>query len=191
MVKGLPRPDNHGVGLQPISGHRRARTLLALACVAACLGVTPPAHAVAARSPLPSAVTRVAPTSPTKATIKSNTKESRLAAKINQTRTDGHLRPYRVSPSLSAVAERQAHAMATQQRLFHNPSLTTDVRNWRAVGENVAYTSRSVAHAHAMFLASPPHRENVLSSTFTEIGLGVVKDRYGTLWVVEVFRAQA
>lgn len=173
-----------------MSARRSAAALVGLACACAYLGVAAPAHAVSVGAPLPTAAAHVVPTSQAKSSAKLKAKETRLAAKINRSRADDQLPPYRVSMSLSAVAERQAHAMADQRRLFHNPNLTTDVRNWRAIGENVAYTSRSVSNAHAMFLASPPHRANVLSSTFTQVGLGVVKDRYGTLWVVEVFRTR-
>ncbi len=80
--------------------------------------------------------------------------------------------------------------MAAQQRLFHNPDLTTDVKGWRSVGENVAYNS-SVTRAHTLLMGSPPHRANLLSTGFTQIGLGVVKDSRGTVWVVQVFRTPA
>jgi uncharacterized protein YkwD len=117
-------------------------------------------------------------------------RETRLAALVNRARANHDRKPYKVSLSLSKVAEGQARAMADQQRLFHNPRLTTEVHNWRAIGENVAYTS-TVARAHALLMGSAPHRRNLLSSTFRQIGVGVVKDSHGTVWVVEVFRKRA
>ncbi len=117
-------------------------------------------------------------------------RETRLAALVNRARTKHGLKPYKVSLSLSKVAEGQARDMADQQRLFHNPRLTTEVHNWRAIGENVAYTS-TVSGAHALLMGSAPHRANLLSSTFRQVGVGVVKDSHGTVWVVEVFRKRA
>ena len=106
---------------------------------------------------------------------------------MNLSRTQRGLRPYAVSSALSVVAQQQAQRMASQQRLFHNPNLTTDVHSWHALGENVAYTS-SVSRAHTLLMNSPPHRANLLSRTFTQVGVGVVKDSHRTVWVVEVFR---
>ncbi len=115
------------------------------------------------------------------------TREQRLARLVNSERTTRGLKAYVVSASLSAIAEDQAHRMSRQQKLFHNPNLTTDVHNWRAVGENVAYTS-TVWRAHTLLMNSPGHRANILSTTFSQVGLGVAKDSRGTVWVVQVFR---
>ena len=37
-------------------------------------------------------------------------------------------------------------------------------------------------------MASAPHRANILSATYTQVGVGVAVDRHGTLWVSEIFR---
>ena len=118
------------------------------------------------------------------------TREQTLARLVNSERTKRGLKAYAVSASLSAIAEDQAHRMSRQQKLFHNPNLTTEVRSWRAVGENVAYTS-TVSRAHTLLMNSPGHRANILSTTFTQVGLGVAKDARGTVWVVQVFRKPA
>lgn len=115
------------------------------------------------------------------------TREQRLAQRVNHARTNADRKPYRVVSTLSAVAEKQARRMATKQTLYHNPHLTTDVHQWVAIGENVAYAS-SVKAAHRLLMNSPPHRANLLSRTFTQVGLGVVKDGHGRYWVCEVFR---
>jgi uncharacterized protein YkwD len=126
----------------------------------------------------------------TVASAPAETRQERLAHFVNRARTTRGLRAYTVSSSLSAVAQQQAQRMAHKQQLFHNPNLTTDVHSWRAVGENVAYTS-SLSRAHTLLMHSPPHRANLLSKAFTQVGVGVVKDSHGTVWVVEVFRKPA
>ncbi len=126
-------------------------------------------------------------TSTTKPLAATSSREQRLATLVNGERLQRSLRPYAVSKALSSIAKTQARAMAEQQRLFHNPTLSSDVKRWRALGENVAYTS-TVKRAHTLLMNSPTHRSNLLNETFTQIGLGVVKDAYGTVWVVQVFR---
>ena len=76
--------------------------------------------------------------------------------------------------------------MAAANRLYHNPNLATDVKNYAWAGENVGYGPDLVT-LHQAFMNSPEHRANILSTRFTEIGIAVVaKD--GVLWVAEVFR---
>ena len=76
--------------------------------------------------------------------------------------------------------------MAASQKLYHNPSLATAVKNWSWVGENVGY-GPSVASLQSAFMASPGHRANILDHQFTQVGVGAVTVN-GTIWVSVVFR---
>lgn len=129
-------------------------------------------------------------TSATLSASSTPTREQRLAGFINKSRKDNGLHGYRVSATLSAVAEKQARWMASHQSLQHNPSLTSDVKGWVAIGENVAY-SYTTKNAHSALMHSPPHRANLLSKSFTQVGVGVVLDSHGRVWVCEVFRRPA
>ncbi len=93
---------------------------------------------------------------------------------------------YEVAPDLVDVARRHAEEMARQDRLFHNPRLARDVRNWESVGENVG-TGESVADIHRAFMESSTHRSEILNRRFTQVGVGVV-ERDGLIWVAQVFR---
>jgi uncharacterized protein YkwD len=55
-----------------------------------------------------------------------------------------------------------------------------------SAGENIA-RSRSVQHSNAAFLSSEGHRRNMLSSTYTHVGIGVVTDTRGFVTVTEIF----
>lgn len=88
---------------------------------------------------------------------------------------------------LAAVARRHAERMAAQKHLHHNPRLADEVENWDAVGENVG-RGPSVEEIHQAFMNSPSHRGEILSTTFTEIGVGVAVSDDGEIWVAEVFR---
>jgi uncharacterized protein YkwD len=107
---------------------------------------------------------------------------------LNGERARNHLRPLRISPKLSRAARRHSHAMA-RRHFFSHTSLggasfvdrirrtgyLSNVRSWR-VGENIAYgsggrsTPRSIGTA---WMNSPPHRANILSSSFRSIGIGI------------------
>lgn len=96
------------------------------------------------------------------------------------------LADYEVAPDLVDVARRHAEEMARQDRLFHNPRLARDVKNWESVGENVG-TGESVADIHRAFMESSTHRSEILNRRFTQVGVGVV-ERDGLVWVAQVFR---
>lgn len=76
--------------------------------------------------------------------------------------------------------------MADDGRLSHNPDLGNAVGGWQAIGEVVGYDI-SVDAIHRAFTASPAHRAKILSSTYTEMGVGVER-RGERFWVTEVYR---
>ena len=93
--------------------------------------------------------------------------------------------------TLTNKAEAWARHMASTGRLEHS-TLTSGLSGlrWTALGENVAYsppTSNTLLTIHNMFASSSGHRANLLSRTFTHMGVGVAKDAAGRIWVVEVF----
>ena len=76
--------------------------------------------------------------------------------------------------------------MAGRSTLYHNPDLTSDVKNWRWVGENVGYGPDALT-VHVAFMNSPAHKANILDRDYTEVGIGAVTVD-GRVWVAEVFR---
>lgn len=117
----------------------------------------------------------------------STSDEADFLSRINDARAANGLPRYAVSGDLTGVARSHSQEMARRQRLYHNPSLTTDVHNWQAVGENVG-EGPTVADIHQAFMNSSPHRSNILDHDFTEVGIGVSVDSNGTIWVTEDFR---
>ncbi|HUP87060.1 MAG TPA: CAP domain-containing protein [Acidimicrobiales bacterium] len=114
--------------------------------------------------------------------------EDGFVSRVADERDGADLPGYSIASDLVDVARRHAVEMQSQQRLFHNPSLASDVSGWDAVGENVG-RGLSVEDIHRALMASPSHRENILSPRFTQIGVGVVVDEDdGELWMVQVFR---
>jgi hypothetical protein len=124
---------------------------------------------------------------PTSAFASNSTMEQQFIAKMNAAREANGQRPYAVSSDLTSVARSHSNSMASKQSLYHNPSLTSDVRNWRAVGENVG-EGPTVGDIHTAFMNSPEHRSNILDHDFTQVGVGVSVDSNGVVWVTEDFR---
>jgi uncharacterized protein YkwD len=56
------------------------------------------------------------------------------------------------------------------------------------VGENVAHAA-SVLLAHRALYESPSHRANLLQGAFDRLGVAVLRDADGSVWVDEIFTA--
>jgi uncharacterized protein YkwD len=124
---------------------------------------------------------------PTAALASTTTMESQFVAKMNAAREANGQRPYTVSYDLTSIARQHSAAMASKGQLYHNPSLTSEVQNWQAVGENVG-DGPTVDDIHTAFMHSPEHRANILDHDFTQVGVGVSVDSSGQVWVTEDFR---
>jgi uncharacterized protein YkwD len=165
----------------------RALAPLVLAPVAAvAVGLAPAAAATSTASSASSASSASGASSASRASSTGGD-EAAFVAKTNATRQAHGLRPYAVAADLVAVARRQSARMAAQQRLYHNPNLASDVQHWQTAGENVGMGG-DVDSVQQAFLNSPAHRANILARDFTEVGVGVVRDGRGALWVTAVFR---
>lgn len=112
---------------------------------------------------------------------------TRLARLHNIARLDVERPRLRFDTGLSIVARRHSLRMAREGRLYHSTDLTRRVRRWRYLGENVG-VGPSIEDLQQAFMDSPPHRQNILSGRYRDVGVGVVKDSYGTYWVTVIFR---
>lgn len=109
-----------------------------------------------------------------------------FAQRIAQERANAGLPGLRVAGDLADVAARHAQRMASEGRLYHNPSMTSEVSGWQRLTENVG-TGPAVGEVHDAFMASSSHRANILDDRVTEVGVGVARAD-GRLWVSQVFR---
>jgi len=116
-----------------------------------------------------------------------NASSGSFVSRINAARRSAGRPGLSVRSDLAAVAYRHSQRMAAKNSLYHNPNLGAQVSNWQAVGENVG-RGGDVASLHQAFMNSPTHRANILDRDYTEVGVGVVVDGNGIMWVTEVFR---
>ncbi len=117
---------------------------------------------------------------------------------VNQARLDEGLAPYGFSSLLSAAAQRHADDIATHGFTDPaNPHVGSDgstarqriteagyaAWTWSSgepiAGENIWSGYGTVQDAMTYFLSDPPHRQNILSTVYREIGIGVATDAVG------------
>jgi RNA polymerase sigma factor (sigma-70 family) len=128
---------------------------------------------------------------------------------INQAREQAGLKPYTMSSNLinsaSAHNSRMEDGCGLSHQCSGEPALgdreTAAGVNWTAAGENIGdggpvSTSQSsiaqmaVSLTNSMLAEKPPndgHRQNILSSSFTEVGIVVTRDGSGTVWMTQDF----
>ncbi len=111
--------------------------------------------------------------------------------RTNSLRSSVGVRPLNEHDTLTRKAEAWAQHMAKTGNLSHsNLSDGLSGLSWRALGENVGYsspTTDTLKTIHNLFVKSAPHRANLVNSRFTHMGVGVAKDARGRVWVAEVF----
>jgi uncharacterized protein YkwD len=91
--------------------------------------------------------------------------------------------PLQWNALLERAATRHAQDMARQRRMSHagsdGASLSERVGReaypWAAVGENVAAGQESASEALEAWMASPGHCSNLMSTRYTELGLGAAR----------------
>jgi uncharacterized protein YkwD len=92
-------------------------------------------------------------------------------------------------PTVSQQAAVWSRGMAMFQTLaedrYYAAELSAAAPNWRWSGENVG-VGPTASSVQAAFMASPPHRANVLGN-YTHVGVGVFVDGSGKIWVTERF----
>lgn len=117
--------------------------------------------------------------------------ERAFASKMNQERRDRGLGTMKLDPELSRVAMKHTKEMTSANTLMHTTTtaLTRRVTNWVTLGENVG-VGAEVATLHSAFMNSPAHKENILHSSFNNVGVGV-GSAAGRMWVTVIFEARS
>ncbi|MDX3659294.1 sigma-70 family RNA polymerase sigma factor [Streptomyces sp. ID05-26A] len=138
------------------------------------------------------------------------TPEERVLALINETRAKSGLAPLVVDPALVTAADRHTRAMMSNGcGLSHQcagesglgeRSTAAGVK-WSSVAENVgmggpvkdnveAISKMALGLTQGMIDEKPPndgHRKNILSKSSTRIGIVVIRDAKGTVWMTHDF----
>lgn len=88
---------------------------------------------------------------------------------------------------LSRYATRHSRAMAERGELFHTSNLAAKLSglDWSIGGENVG-VGGDLESLESAFMASAPHRENILRRGYRDAAVGVVESD-GNFWVTVIF----
>jgi len=116
----------------------------------------------------------------------------------NETRSSLELPALTTDPKLMQAAQAKAEDMFLNGYFAHtSPSgvtpwywFKTYGYDYRSAGENLAAHFTEAEDVEAGWMASPTHRDNIVSDRYTEIGVGVaqgVYDGYQTTFVVQMF----
>ncbi|HKA78569.1 MAG TPA: CAP domain-containing protein [Xanthobacteraceae bacterium] len=115
------------------------------------------------------------------------------ASMISGYRSNNGLSSVTVDPELMRLAEAQAQAMASRDKLDHNVGRAFDDRlraqGYRAkvAAENVSAGYHTLAEAFSGWRDSPPHRANMLLNGATRMGIATVyspKSKYKVFWAL-------
>jgi uncharacterized protein YkwD len=206
-----PRATAAGCGAAAASRCPGNPAYLAIAATPAVVTVPPrqvrtsPPASATSRSPSPTAP--AASASPSASA--GGSAATQVLALINQARTAAGLPALTISSGLETSSSQHNLRMADGCGLSHQcpgePALgareTAAGVDWTSAGENigeggpVAGTAAAIAQmavglTQSMLNEQPPddgHRLNILSSSFTHIGIAVYRDSSGTVWLTQDF----
>ena len=113
---------------------------------------------------------------------------------LNQDRNANGLGSLTLDPVLCELARiksndmRDNHYFAHESPTYGNVSamLKTFGYSFSAAGENIAHHA-TVEKAQAAFMSSTGHRKNILSTSWTKVGIGVSYDAQGYVYVTQIF----
>jgi hypothetical protein len=117
------------------------------------------------------------------------------AAALNAYRASHGLGPARLDPALTAMAQRQADAMAAGNKMSHDVGgsfasrLAASGADPTEAGENLGGGYYSLQEAMTGWRNSPEHNANLLMMNATRLGIAIAKDprtHYGVYWAMEL-----
>ncbi|QJW45446.1 serine protease [bacterium BFN5] len=113
---------------------------------------------------------------------------------LNQDRAANGLPALTLNSKLTSLADAYAADMIKRGYFSHyNPEgqspfdrMNNAGISYRTAGENLAINT-SVSAAETAFMKSSGHRANILNSSYTDVGIGVVHSSDGSVYVVQEF----
>jgi uncharacterized protein YkwD len=104
--------------------------------------------------------------------------EAKLIAKTNEMRARNGLHPLAISDSLMQSARRHTAWMCNTYTFAHGNA---------GVPENIAMGQHSVDSAISSWMNSPGHRANMLSGSYSQIGVAAYRANNGTIYWCQQF----
>lgn len=123
------------------------------------------------------------------------TQESEVVRLVNVQRTKAGLQPLTQNWELSRVARYKSQDMIDKGYFSHtSPTYGSPFKmmesfgiRFSAAGENIAMGQQSPSEVMNAWMNSPGHRNNIMSPSFTQIGVGLAKDKNGRMYWTQMF----
>lgn len=121
--------------------------------------------------------------------------ESEVVRLVNVQRTKAGLQPLTQNWELSRVARYKSQDMIDKGYFNHtSPTYGSPFKmmesfgiRFSAAGENIAMGQQSPTEVMNAWMNSPGHRNNIMSPSFTQIGVGLAKDKNGRMYWTQMF----
>lgn len=123
------------------------------------------------------------------------TQENEVIRLVNVERTKRGLQPLKANWELSRVARLKSQDMANKGYFSHQSPTYGSPFNmmenfgirFSSAGENIAYGQKTPAQVMTAWMNSPGHKANILSPSYTEIGVGLAKNKNGVPYWTQMF----
>ncbi|WP_010248803.1 SafA/ExsA family spore coat assembly protein [Acetivibrio cellulolyticus] len=123
------------------------------------------------------------------------TQENEVIRLVNAERAKAGLQPLTQNWQLSRVARYKSQDMIDKGYFSHtSPTYGSPFKmmesfgiRYSAAGENIAMGQQSPTEVMNAWMNSPGHRNNILSPSFTQIGVGLAKDKNGRMYWTQMF----
>lgn len=121
--------------------------------------------------------------------------ESQVVKLVNVERSKQGLQPLTENWQLSRVARYKSADMATKNYFSHtSPTYGSPFRmmesfgiKYSSAGENIAYGQKTPQQVMTAWMNSPGHRSNIMSPSYTQIGVGYATNKSGTPYWTQMF----
>ena len=111
--------------------------------------------------------------------------------KINRVRQNNGLRALRWDKQMGYVARRHARQMATNNSVYHDGNMGSEITRWRRLAQNTG-AGRNCKSLFRSFMRSPSHRANILGTwRFMAVGIDYRGSPQATRWDAIVYLLRA
>lgn len=121
--------------------------------------------------------------------------ESEVVRLVNVERSKNGLQPLKENWELSRVARYKSQDMANKNYFSHtSPTYGSPFRmmesfgiRYSSAGENIAKNQKTPQEVMNSWMNSPGHRSNILSPSYSQIGVGLAKNKNGNAYWTQMF----
>ncbi len=155
-----------------------------------------PGQAPEVNQPVPVSAPQPAP-APHPATVQVTADEQKVLDLINRERAKAGLPALEMDTRLVFLARQKSQDMVDNKYFGHNsPTYGSAYDMMRAAGLKYRYAAENLArhsnvtYAHMLLMESSTHRSKILSTHYSQVGIGIVRTRTGGIMMTQMFIGQ-